>query len=143
MTKYILITFCLLISISSFAQEEEKLKYRKLDYNDFRALSINDTSQTIIDLFYDKKDNAGIGQMTFLPITLAIYAVSPVISGALTLVSFPLFVNGGYMMVKYRKKKLYMVLTQYAEDGTMPNWVRKKANRQLKYVELLKLDYQD
>ena len=145
MTKYILITFCLLISFSSFAQEEkeEKMKYRKLGYSDFRKLSVNDTSQVIIDLFFDKKDNAGVGQMTFLPITLAIYPIAPVISGALTLVSFPLFVNGSYMMVKYRKKKLYMVLTEYAETGTLPEWVRKKANKQLKYIELLKLDYQD
>lgn len=142
MTKYILITFCLLISFSSFSQEEKR-KYRKLGYTDFRKLSINDTSQVIIDLFFDKKDNAGVGQMTFLPITLAVYPISPVISGALTLVSLPLFVNGSYMMVKYRKKKLYMVLTEYADNGTLPNWVRKKANKQLKYIELLKIDYQD
>ena len=131
------------MSFSCFAQEQEKLKYRKLSYTDFRKLSINDTSQVIIDFFYDKKDNAGIGQMTFLPITLIIYPISPPISAALTLISFPLFVNGGYMMVKYRKKKLYMVLTEYTHDGTLPNWVRKKANKQLKYIELLKIDYQD
>lgn len=119
------------------------MKYRKLDYTDFRKLSINDTSQVVIDLFFDKKDNAGVGQMTFLPITVAVYAISPPLSAALTLISFPLFVNGSYMIVKYRKKKLYMVLTEYADNGTLPKWVRKKANKQLKYIELLKLDYQD
>ncbi|MGB0882250.1 MAG: hypothetical protein ACPGSO_04810 [Vicingaceae bacterium] len=142
MTKYLFTIICLIICLSSFAQEEEKMKYRKLDYTDFRKLSINDTSQVIIDLFFDKKDNAGVGQMTFLPITLVIYPVSPVISGALTLVSLPLFINGSYMMVKYRKKKLYMVLTEYSDSGELPKWVRKKANKQLKYVELLKREYQ-
>ena len=131
------------MSFSTFAQEQEKMKYRKLDYNYFRALSVNDTSQVIIDLFFDKKDNAGVGQMTFLPLTLAIYPLSPVISGTLTLVSLPLFVHGSYMLIKYRKKKLHMVLTQYAEDRTMPNWLQKKVNKQFEYVELLKLDYQD
>lgn len=133
----------MLLSFSSFSQKEEKMKYRKLGYTDFRKLSINDTSQVVIDLFFDKKDNAGMGQMSFLPITLAVYVISPPLSGALTLISFPLFLNGSYMMIKYRKKKLHMVLTKYADSGTLPGWVRKKANKQLKYIELLKIEYQD
>ncbi len=145
MTKYLFIAFCLFISFSSFAQEEEKLKYRKLSYTDFRKLSINDTSQVIIDLFFDKKDNAGVGQMTFLPITVAIAAVpyTRQIGVGLSIIALPFFINGSYMMVKYRKKKLYMVLTEYAESGELPEWVRKKANKQLKYVELLKREYQE
>jgi len=143
MTKFFLVAICLLISFSSFSQKEEKIKYRKITYAEFQELSINDTSQVIINLFFDKKDNAGVAQMTFLPITLAIFVISPQLSGALTLISLPLFVNGTYMVIKYRKKKLHMVLTEYADTGTLPKWVRKKANKQLKYVELLKLDYME
>lgn len=141
MAKFFLITICLMISFSSFSQEDEKIKYRKITYTEFLELSINDTSEVIVNLFFDKKDNAGVAQMTFLPLTLVIYPLSPIISSSLTLISLPLFINGTYMVIKYRKKKLHMVLTEYANSGTLPKWVRKKANKQLKYIELLKLDY--
>ncbi|PCJ23525.1 MAG: hypothetical protein COA97_11420 [Flavobacteriales bacterium] len=140
MVKIILIITCILMSFFSFSQEE-KIKFRKLDYNDFSKFSINDTSAVIIDIFFDKKDNAAIGQMSFLPITVAIFIISPQISVGLTAISFPLFLNGSYMLVKYRKKKLYKVLTVYKETQTLPKWVRKKANKQLAYYEMIKAEY--
>ncbi len=140
MTKFTIITVCFLISLSSFAQEE-KIKYRKLKYNDFIKMSINDTSLATIDIFFDKKDNSAISQMSFLPVTLAIAVISPQISAGLTAISFPLFMNGSYMLIKYRKKKLYKVLTEYKETGQLPNWVRKKANKQLDYLEMIKTQY--
>ena len=141
MTKFVLIIVCCLMSLSSFSQANEKIKYRKLDYNDFKKLSINDTSLAIIDIFYDKKDNAALGQMSFLPITLGIFIISPPISAGLTTISFPLFLNGSYMLIKYRKKKLYSVLTVYKETNMLPKWVRKKANKQLAYYEMIKTEY--
>ncbi|PCI94038.1 MAG: hypothetical protein COB15_15075 [Flavobacteriales bacterium] len=140
MIKITLITICFLISLTSFSQKE-KIKYRKLNYNDFTKYSINDTSAVIIDIFFDKKDNTAISQMSFLPITVAVAIISPPISAGLTLISFPLFVNGSYMLVKYRKKKLYKVLTEYKETGQLPKWVRKKANKQLDYYEMIKTEY--
>ena len=140
MTKTILIAIFFIISLTSIAQEE-KIKYRKLNYNDFTKYSINDTSAVIIDIFFDKKDNTAISQMSFLPITVAVAIISPPISAGLTLISFPLFVNGSYMLVKYRKKKLYKVLTEYKETGQLPKWVRKKANKQLDYYEMIKTEY--
>ena len=105
MAKIILITICFLISLTSFAQEE-KIKYRKLTYNDFTKFSINDTSAVIIDIFFDKKDNTAISQMSFLPISIAVAVISPQIAVGLTVISFPLFVNGSHLLIKYRKKKL-------------------------------------
>ncbi len=141
MTKIILISFCFLLSLPLFSQKEEKMKYRKLDYNDFLKYSINDTSAVIIDVFFDKKDNTALGQMSFLPITVAIYVISPPLSAGLTIISFPLFVNGSYLLVKYRKKKLYMVLNDYKKTGHLPNWIRKKAIKQLEAYELIKSEY--
>ncbi len=141
MTKIALIAICFLLSLSSFSQETEKIKYRKLDYNDFLKHSVNDTSAVIIDIFFDKKDNTALGQMSFLPITVGIYVISPPISAGLTLISFPLFVNGSYLMVKYRKKKLYMVLEDYKVTGHLPKWIRKKAIKQLEAYELIKSEY--
>ncbi len=140
MTKVIFFFFCLVMTTTSFSQEE-KIKYRKLDYNDFSKLSINDTSAVIIDIFFDKKNNMALGQMSFLPITVAVFIISPQISVGLTAISFPFFLNGSYMLIKYRKKKLYMVLTEYAATKTLPNWVRKKANKTLDYYETIKSEY--
>jgi hypothetical protein len=140
MIKIAIITVCFLLSLSSYSQDD-KIKYRKLDYNDFLKHSTNDTSAVIIDVFFDKKDNTALGQMSFLPITVAVYIISPQLSVGLTLISFPLFVNGSYLMVKYRKKKLFMVLNDYKETGHLPNWVRKKANKQLAAYELIKSEY--
>jgi len=139
--KIILIFICCSFSLLSFSQANEKIKYRKLDYKDFKQISINDTSDVIIDIFYDKKDNSAIGQMSFLPVTAAIFIISPPISLGLTTISFPLFVNGTYILVKYRKKKLYTVLTTYSKTKQLPNWIRKKANKQLEYYELIKTEY--
>ena len=143
MEKISLIIICSLISLFSFSQENEKIKYRKLEYNDFTKLSINDTSAVIIDVFFDKKDNSAISQMSFFPITalLTVIPITTVIGAGTSLISFPLFLNGSYMLVKYRKKKLYMVLTEYAETKTLPKWVRKKANRRLAYYDMIKATY--
>jgi len=45
------------------------------------------------------------------------------------------------MLIKYRKKKLYSVLTVYKETNMLPKWVRKKANKQLAYYEMIKAEY--
>ena len=141
MIKTALIIVCILLCLNSFSQANEKIKYRKLDYKDFKKISINDTSDVIIDIFYDKKDNAALGQMSILPITVAIYLISPPISLGLTTISFPIFLNGSYMLIKYRNKKLYDVLNVYSETNILPKWVRKKANRQLARIELIKAEY--
>jgi len=129
------------ISLSHFSQANEKIKFRKLNYKDFKKLSINDTSDVIIDIFYDKKDNTAIGQMSFLPITVAIFIISPPISVGLTTISFPVFLHGGYVLIKYRKKKLYDVLTVYQTTNSLPKWIRKKANKQLARYEMIKSEY--
>ncbi len=142
MTKITLITLFTLIGFSSFSQDE-KIKFRKLDYNDFGKYSINDTSAVIIEIFFDKKDNAAYGQMSFLPITVSLAVIPPTrtIGVGLSFISIPLFLNGSYMLIKYRKKKLYMVLTEYKKTKKLPNWIRKKANKTLEYYEMMKSEY--
>lgn len=114
-----------------------------MNYNDFMKYSINDTSAVVVDIFLSKKGDAAYGQMSFLPITLvlAVFPPTAVIGVGLTFISAPLFMNGAYMLVKYRNKKLLNVLEEYKNTQSMPNWVRKKANRQLEHYESLKVDY--
>lgn len=138
---------CLLTPKSSWAQDgkEEKIKARKLSYKNFKDdYSFNDTTDVIIDLFFDKKNNSAVGQMSFLPIAIAIAIVPPpirVIGVGLTIIAFPLFLNGAYTMYKFRNKKLLMVLTEYKKTGYLPKWVKKKAVNQLEYIDSLQLEY--
>ena len=123
----------------------DTIKARKISFKDFKDdYSFNDTANVIINIFFDKQDNSAIGQMSFLPITLALTLIPPpirVLGAGLTLIAFPLFLNGAYTMHKFRKKKLLMVLIEYKKTGYLPGWVRKKANNMLAYYENVKLDY--
>ena len=114
--------------------DSTEVKARKLDYNDFIAkYSVNDTSSTIINIFFDKKSNSALGQMSIFPVTAAFFPLFPVFSIGMSAVSFPFFVNGSVVLIKYRKKKLQKVLVEYKETRTLPNWVRKKVNKSLDY----------
>jgi hypothetical protein len=42
-----------------------------------------------------------------------------------------MFINGSVILVKYRKKKLQKVLTNYKETKELPNWIRTKVNKSL------------
>lgn len=145
MKKSVLIFLSLLVSFSSFSQidEAEKIKPRKLTYNDFKKLSINDTSTAVIDLFFKKKDKAIFDQMSLLPISaiLAIIPPTQIIGIGSALISTPFFINGSFMLIKYRKKKLYKVLIEYKKTKTLPKWVRKKTNKLLDNYEILQINY--
>jgi hypothetical protein len=141
MIRSSILVLCCLFSLSSFAQKEEKMKYRQISYTELLAYSINDTSNAIIDLFLNKKFNTGIGQMSFLPVNFLVYFVSPPIAMGLTLITIPLFLNGSLLLIKYRNKKLVMVLNDYKETGYLPNSIRRKAIKELQANELLKMEY--
>ena len=119
--------------INSFAENDStKVKARKLSYSDFLAhYSINDTSAAVIEIFFDKKDNTAKGEMSFLPITAGVFLIFPVIGAGLSVVSVPLFIHGSYTLVKYRKKKLVNVLTEYRETQELPKWLRRKVKKSL------------
>lgn len=132
-------------SLSAFTQtDSSKIKYRKLTYNDFSSqFSINDTATVVIDLFFDKKDNAALGQMSFLPITMGLAAIPKTkpLGVGLTFISLPLFINGTMTLIRYRNQKLHKVLTEYKATKTLPNWIRRKTNRLLNYYNELERDY--
>jgi len=123
-------------SVVATPTDSTEIKARKLTYSDFLAnYSVNDTSAAVIEIFFDKKDNSARGQMSFLPITLAIYPLFPLFSVGLTAVSLPLFINGSVIMIKYRKGKLVKVLNEYRETRELPKWIRKKVNKSLHYEQ--------
>lgn len=130
--SWVFVFFFLFIDFSYAAEDSTVVKARKLEYSDFIAIySINDTSNTVIDIFFDKRNNTAKGQLSFFPITAAIFPLVPVISVGLSIVTFPMFINGSVVWIKYRKKKLQKVLINYKETHELPNWIRKKVNKSL------------
>lgn len=130
--SWVFVFFFLHIGCSYAAEDSTEVKARKLEYSDFIAnYSINDTSNTVIDIFFDKRNNTAKGQLSFFPITAAIFPLVPVISVGLSIVTFPMFINGSVVWIKYRKKKLQKVLINYKETHELPNWIRKKVNKSL------------
>ena len=130
--NWVFVFYFLYIGCSYAVEDSTEVKARKLEYSDFIAnYSINDTSNTVIDIFFDKRNNTAKGQLSFFPITAAIFPLVPVISVGLSIVTFPMFVNGSVVWIKYRKKKLQKVLIHYKETKELPNWIRKKVNKSL------------
>jgi len=123
----------------------DTIKARKLSFKDFKDhYSFDDTTDVLINIFFDKQSNSAIGQMSFLPITVLLAIIPPpirVIGVGLTVIAFPIFLNGAYTMYKFRKKKLLIILIEYQKTGHLPGWVRKKANDMLDYYEDQRLDY--
>lgn len=144
MKKTTNILILLLISLSVFAQKNTTKKICKYKYEDFIELSINDTSNAVIDLFYSKKENAVYNQMSLLPFSIILAAVptpAQVVGLGSFIISGPLFISGSYTLVRYRKRKLVKTLKTYKEQGTLPVWVRKKTNKLLKEYSLQQIDY--
>ncbi len=145
MKNVLLLLFVGWCSFTAIAQtDSSKIIYRKLTYNDFSSqFSFNDTATVVIDLFFDKKDNAALGQMSLLPVTvgLAVIPKTKPLGIGLTFISLPLLINGTMTLIRYRNQKLYKVLTEYKATKTLPNWVRRKTNRLLEYYNELERDY--
>ena len=81
--------------------------------------------------------------MSLLPLSIVLFAIPPsrLIGVGTAVISVPLFLNGSYTLVKYRKKKLYKVLVDYKKTQTLPQWVRKRANKLLVRYDDLEMDY--
>ncbi|PJA06972.1 MAG: hypothetical protein COX70_08435 [Flavobacteriales bacterium CG_4_10_14_0_2_um_filter_32_8] len=145
MNKPILLFAFLFLNSALFCQTTsvEKINYRKLTYSDFTKIAVNDTSIAVIDLFFSKKENAMYNQMSLLPLSIVLFAIPPsrLIGVGTAVISVPLFLNGSYTLVKYRKKKLYKVLVDYKKTQTLPQWVRKRANKLLVRYDDLEMDY--
>ena len=145
MKKNSIFILCLLFSLCTFSQNEsiENVKFRKLSYNDFKKISINDTSDAVIDLFFEKKDKAVYTQMILLPfsVVLTVVPLTHFVGIGSLAISGPLFINGSATLIRYRKKKLHNVLSEYKNTGELPGWARKKANRRIKNYELQQINY--
>ncbi|MDF1672576.1 MAG: hypothetical protein P1U41_03675 [Vicingaceae bacterium] len=139
-----ILPFVLLFTLSYSVYSQDKVKPRKMSYSDFtKDFGVNDTASVVIDLFFDKKDNGAYGEMLFLPITVGLAAIpqTKAIGIPLTLISAPLFLHGCYILIKYRKGKLYKVLSNYKRSKELPKWLQKKVDKQLGLYKVVDREY--
>lgn len=137
-----IILFLIIITFNSFASDfNDKKVVKKISYNEYMIqYGENDTAAAIISIYHDKRENSGVGQMSFLPVTASLCIVSPPIGLGLTIISSPLFFSGLITYTKYNHKKLNRVLDNYTINGNLSKKLRKKVVKQLEAEKFWKED---
>lgn len=144
-----LILITVLFSLSNSTYAKEKIKKQKqskhLNYEEcVTKFGVDDTSVAIINVYFDKRHNAGTGQMSFLPITLALTAITPPIGIGLSMVSSPMFVKGLVVRNRYSHKNMIKALNNYHSEKMISDNVRRKVtNYMLDEQEDKQLDQQE
>ncbi len=142
MNRWFCLTLTLFLCCSIYSQE--KIKYRKLTYSDFKSeFGYNDTSLVVMDIYFDKKENSAYGEMSFLPITVGLIFVPnfSIIGVATTAISLPIFVHGSYTLIKYSKRNLHKTLSKYNETKKLPKWLQKRVDKQLTFYKEIERGY--
>lgn len=124
---YFISAFLYLSTISLAQEYNFSNNEYHLTYRDFvNQYGIDDTSRAIIDVFFDKREDSGSGQMSFLPLSTAIVAINPPIGLGLMAISTPLFVSGLITYKKYSRKNLLKTLVNYQENAVLSKRFKKR-----------------
>ncbi len=127
MRYFLIALFILLFYYSSSAKKETS---NHLTYDEYiLEYGIDSKSVAIIDLFFNKRNLSGIGQMSFLPVSSSVAIIVPPIGLALMAISSPLFINGLLIRNKYSHKNLLVALEYYQNNNLLSNRFKKKINR--------------
>lgn len=128
----LLITLLFINSICQASKELTKKEPHQLSYNHYvLQYGADDTCLAIIDIFFDKRENLGSGQMSLLPVSAGVAIIVPPIGIGLMAISVPLFVNGMFTKNKYNNKKLLQTLMAYQEEQIISKKMRKKIRRSI------------
>ncbi|MCB9360324.1 MAG: hypothetical protein H6587_02215 [Flavobacteriales bacterium] len=126
--KY-LITLTLILCISNLSFAAKK-QHKYLSYEQYiEKYGANQTCVTIIDLFFNKRNLSGIGQMSFLPTTSVVAIIIPPIGIATMAISTPLFVNGLLVRHKYSHKNLVIALEYYQNKKLLSEKFKKEITK--------------
>ena len=130
MKKILLLSVIILIGNAVSAKKhksEKNITTKQLSYDEYiQQYGTDDTSKAIIELYFDKRENCGAGQMSFLPVTAAVAVVVPPLGIGLMTISSPLFVNGVVTMNRYSHKNMVKALNNYHTNKTMSRSIKKK-----------------
>lgn len=130
-------------SVSAEKTRSEK-KQARLDYEEcIQLYGVDDTSIAIINIYFDKRYSAGVGQLSFLPTTAAITFFNPPIGIVLMAASSPLYINGIIKYKKYSQKNMIKTLNNYRDNQILSDKIRDKVldfimDEKIKNDELLK-----
>lgn len=130
MKNIFLFNCIILIGSNCFSQlEKENNKKHKLNYEKFvDQYAIDDTSFSIIDIYFDKRENSAAGRMVTLPVTAATTLVNAPIGLALMIVTAPIFVSGVITRIKYSRKNLLKTLENYQNQHILTVNLKKKVD---------------
>ena len=137
--KYLILISAIFLSSSYYNAQENKPK--KLSYEQYIIqYGTDDTSIAIIDIFFDKRENSGAGQMSFLPLSSAVIIVSPPVGIGLMAISSPLFVNGLIISNKYSHKNLLKTLISYQNENILSRHNRKMVANLIQIQEDMRIE---
>lgn len=137
--KYFTILFFIICVTNASARKHKAtpLKISQYDYFDFiDEYGLDDTSIVLIDLFLKKRIEQGIGEMSFLPLSSATTLIIPPVGIVLTAISLPVAIHGGYIYIKYSKKRLSKILTKYQNGKHLSKGLMKKVKNHYKLMEI-------
>ena len=143
MKNLILIPIILLMtnSISAEKNSSEKQQQARLDYEEcIQLYGVDDTSIAIINIYFDKRYSAGVGQLSFLPVTAALTFFNPPIGVVLMAVSSPMYINGVIKINKYSQKNMIKALNNYHNNNILAEKIRGKV---INYLIDEKMDSDD
>lgn len=128
-----LLSFVIIVNTCFAKKLTDKIKKEeKVSYNDYMLkYGENDTTAAIISVFYDKRENSGAGQMSFLPITGSLCIVSPPIGISLSIITAPIFLNGFITYKRHNNKNLEIVLNNYLANGYLSKRLKRRVLKQL------------
>ncbi len=128
--KYIIILFLIVACNHSFAS---KKKVMQLNYEQYiEKYGTDETSIIIIDLFFNKRNLSGIGQMSFLPVTSSVAVIVPPIGLVTMAISTPLFLNGILVRHKYSHKNLLIALEYYQNNKLLSKRFKRVISNSIK-----------
>jgi hypothetical protein len=105
-------------------------KEYQLSYEEYmEQYGIDDTCIAIIDVFFDKREYKGAGQMSFLPLSTVVVVINPPIGLGLMVISSPLFVSGLITYNRYSRKKLLKTLVNYQKTDVLSKRFKKKVTQ--------------
>jgi hypothetical protein len=114
-------------SVSAEKTRSEKNKSTHLDYAEcIQLYGVDDTSIAIINIYFDKRYSAGVGQMSLLPVTAVLTVFTPPIGVILMAVSSPLYINGMVKFNRYSQKNMIKALNNYHNNNILAENIRNK-----------------
>ncbi len=139
MKKLYLVTVILLSSSFCFSNSNSRVKNNKrLTYEEYiTKYGTDDTSLAIIDFYFGKRETAGKGKMSILPVTAVLAVAYPPLGVPMVLIASPIFISGFITCNKYSNKKLTKVLISYNETRKIPKGLRRKVTKMINMQQML------